>query len=482
MVLSGIAVAFIIGAAPTATMLCASFILSQVEVGHQIEACVQNFAAGLILSAVAGELFPILLEDKTIPSIIGISVGFVVAMVIIYGLEHTIERIESMPDKSLLGFLQFSSGSTEVPVTPEDRGLFTLPEGLDEEMGLYEQVQQYDDEPVAQASIALTTPAHRRHIELHLAEVADTILTMEAQSNRLSSEVLSIAQKESIAESIDEGVHGIQYKLDHVRRLLMGSEAELDAATGGDIPTLGDGPQGWVTEERKQRIRKGVSGLKLMALHMQDHLHLLGDATISKAVLKEMHLHMLQMDRQISAFHEQVEGVGSRWDKPSPLQLSAAGMQPLQPLPLSLILPVVLDCMVDGFLMGVSSSISLKAGIVLSLANCLEMAFLGMAYSARLSKCTARTAAPLLHTVALYGPPFVMLLSAGLGALIGEAVQNSPAIFIGLVSFGAVALLFLVCNELLVEAKAAQGDEERWWISAMVFLGVYVVLVLDHLL
>ena len=46
-------------------------------------------------------------------------------------------------------------------------------------------------------------------------------------------------------------------------------------------------------------------------------------------------------------------------------------------VPVSLVVPVTLDCFVDGFLIGVSVSISPSAGIVLSVANCLEMSFLG---------------------------------------------------------------------------------------------------------
>ena len=68
------------------------------------------------------------------------------------------------------------------------------------------------------------------------------------------------------------------------------------------------------------------------------------------------------------------------------------------------------------------------------------------------------------------------------GAAIGGAATGEPIIFVAFVSFGVVALLFLVCNELLIEAKNAQGDEEKWWISIMVFLGIFVVLMLNHII
>lgn len=65
---------------------------------------------------------------------------------------------------------------------------------------------------------------------------------------------------------------------------------------------------------------------------------------------------------------------------------------------------------------------------------------------------------------------------------LGATTLETPTVFVGFVSFGIVALLFLVCNELIVEAKAAQGDDEKWWIGSMVFVGIYVVLMLEFLI
>ena len=75
-----------------------------------------------------------------------------------------------------------------------------------------------------------------------------------------------------------------------------------------------------------------------------------------------------------------------------------------------------------------------------------------------------------------------MQVASTIGAAVGSAVLDIPILFIIFVSFGIIALLFLVCNELLIEAKSSQGDEEIWWITCMTFLGVYLVLLLDFLL
>ena len=104
---------------------------------------------------------------------------------------------------------------------------------------------------------------------------------------------------------------------------------------------------------------------------------------------------------------------------------------------------MTLDCFVDGFLIGVSSALSPTAGIVLGLANCLEMSFLGMAYSARITKCTGSTR--LSRMLALYIPPLIMFFSSGFGAYLGDAARSIPSVFVAFVAFGVVALLALVC-------------------------------------
>jgi zinc transporter, ZIP family len=182
------------------------------------------------------------------------------------------------------------------------------------------------------------------------------------------------------------------------------------------------------------------------------------------------------MDKQISTFHETVEHAGARWRRLLP------DIEPVEgdKLPMGLVLPVIMDGFVDGFLIGIAISISMKAGIILSAANCLEMSFLGMAYASRLSKCTGSS--KFANVIALYSPPVVMLIASGLGAAIGAAVQALPVIFIAMVSFGSVALLFLVCNELLIEAREAQGEEDKWYITIMIFLGIYLVLMLDKVI
>jgi hypothetical protein len=46
-----------------------------------------------------------------------------------------------------------------------------------------------------------------------------------------------------------------------------------------------------------------------------------------------------------------------------------------------------------------------------------------------------------------------MFLASGFGAFLANAARSIPAVYVGFVSFGVVSLLFLVCNELVIEAR-----------------------------
>jgi hypothetical protein len=99
--LEGVALAVVIGAVPTFSMSVCSLIANRVKVKPEIEAIFQNFAAGLIISAVAAELFPLLSKNPgdgtDLPrgvQIGGLTIGFAVALCLIYGLEHFISIME----------------------------------------------------------------------------------------------------------------------------------------------------------------------------------------------------------------------------------------------------------------------------------------------------------------------------------------------------------------------------------------------------
>ena len=135
---------------------------------------------------------------------------------------------------------------------------------------------------------------------------------------------------------------------------------------------------------------------------------------------------------------------------------------------------------VDGFLIGVACALSRRAGWILALANCLEMSFLGMAVSMRVRKCTGSSQQARYACIIV--PPLIMLGATILGAVVGSVSKAYPILFVTFVAFGVIALLYLVFNELLAEAREAQEGDVRWWVTAIIFVGIYVVLMMDQII
>lgn len=463
---------FLVGAIPTAAMIVCSCVFSHVKVGPLTEACFQSFAAGLILAAVAAELFPLIMEAERQDIYIGVSAGFFIALSMIHGVEWIVEYIEAL-DGSEKGS---DHGNAEAPgsISMEGKRKRTHPEGVGpqyvemsngsrsvDDLGEIQllQIPQWEDSGVDMALQAINIPAHKQHIFEHLQELMDSIRQMDDKCNQLTEENVPDKVTEEIAEFIDQKIHDLHYKVDHCRRLIEGAESEIQTGRGSIV-----------TEERKQIMQKRLSNLRSIVAHLIDHMR---EIKIDGETLKEIHEHLDQMESQINSFHESIQVVGQRWTPKRELPVTKIGDK----VPYGLVVPVIMDCFTDGFLIGVAVALSYKAGIILGAANCLEMSFLGMAYSTRLVKCTGSSA--LERTVAMYSPPLLMFLSSGFGAFLADAARSVPAVYVGFVSFGVVALLFLVCNELIIEARSNQGDDGKWWVSILIFLGIYVVLMGD---
>lgn len=78
---------------------------------------------------------------------------------------------------------------------------------------------------------------------------------------------------------------------------------------------------------------------------------------------------MHDMDRIIDKFHKQVEIVAFKWKRRKELPIPVIGSG----IPGSLIIPVIIDCIIDGFVIGLTTSISFRAGLILGLATSIEV-------------------------------------------------------------------------------------------------------------
>jgi ZIP family zinc transporter len=139
--------------------------------------------------------------------------------------------------------------------------------------------------------------------------------------------------------------------------------------------------------------------------------------------------------------------------------------------PVALVAMIGVDVFIDGVVLGIGFASGAKAGIVLTIALTLEVLFLGLSVAASLN---GRAAASRVFLITA-----AVSLLLPIGAAIGLPAQALPAPWLaGLFSFGLIALLYLVTEELLVEAH--QQSEDTPLITSMFFVGFLALVVLEE--
>lgn len=137
-----------------------------------------------------------------------------------------------------------------------------------------------------------------------------------------------------------------------------------------------------------------------------------------------------------------------------------------------LIATVGIDILIDGLVLGIGFAAGAKQGLLLTGALTLEVLFLGIAVASKL-KQTSGSAGRVVGTVA------GLALLLPVGALLGTPVGALPGPYLaGFFAFALVALLYLVTEELLVEAHAVP---EQPWTTAMFFIGFLGMLVIEEI-
>lgn len=148
---------------------------------------------------------------------------------------------------------------------------------------------------------------------------------------------------------------------------------------------------------------------------------------------------------------------------------SAAGDALAVALPVGLLTAVVIDLVIDGLLIGLGVTLGSRQGLVLTVALTIEILFLGVSVAIELLD----GGQPRLRAALISGS---LGLATAAGAIGGAAVLGgaSQTVIAGVLAFGAAALLYLVVEELLVEAHE---QAETSLLAAMFFagfLGLYV--------
>jgi ZIP family zinc transporter len=140
----------------------------------------------------------------------------------------------------------------------------------------------------------------------------------------------------------------------------------------------------------------------------------------------------------------------------------------------SLIITLGVDVMIDGLLIGMGFAVGQSQGLLLTFALALEVFFLGLTTSAAVTSTggSRRKAATIVTIFCA-----LMVAGAAIGAVI---LANASASWIDAVlAFGLAALLYLVTEELLVEAHEVP---ETPFQTSMFFLGFIVLFLIEMLL
>lgn len=165
-----------------------------------------------------------------------------------------------------------------------------------------------------------------------------------------------------------------------------------------------------------------------------------------------------------------IERVGRRAETPETTGAAAATAQSAPLINRGQLVAIGIDILIDGLLIGIALAAGTKEGFLLTAALSLELLSLGLAVAAPL----AAGGASRLRTVLL---PTTLSLLLVVGAVIGETVLRgaSEHTIAGVLSFGSAALLYLVTEELLVDAHETPDSTGA---TAMFFGGFLLFLLL----
>jgi ZIP family zinc transporter len=139
--------------------------------------------------------------------------------------------------------------------------------------------------------------------------------------------------------------------------------------------------------------------------------------------------------------------------------------------PNSLILVVSIDLLIDGLLLGVGISLGEATGILLAIALTTEILFLGLSIASSMLQSGARKG-KIITTVGVVALP--LLVGGLLGSYVFSGIHHNGMVMV--LSFAAAALLYLVTEELLVEAHEIP---ETAFSTSTFFIGFLLLYLLE---
>lgn len=142
-------------------------------------------------------------------------------------------------------------------------------------------------------------------------------------------------------------------------------------------------------------------------------------------------------------------------------------------VPIGMLAAIVIDLLLDGILIGLGVRLGAKQGMILTIALTLEILFLALSVTSELRDGGMTRGQAIATTTALGLTTAVGAI--GGAALLGGVPSTALSAILGV---GAAALLYLVVEELLVEAHEVK---ESMLLSANFFLGFILIYILASL-
>jgi ZIP family zinc transporter len=139
--------------------------------------------------------------------------------------------------------------------------------------------------------------------------------------------------------------------------------------------------------------------------------------------------------------------------------------------PWAMVALIGLDIFIDGIVIGMGFAVGARQGGILLLALAVEIAFLGLAAGEGLHGALGSR----MRALAIIGAGGALL---PLGALLGGPVHHLPSFWLATAfAFALISLLYLVTEELLVEAHHKPDSP---LITSMFFVGFLGLLALEQ--
>ncbi len=131
-----------------------------------------------------------------------------------------------------------------------------------------------------------------------------------------------------------------------------------------------------------------------------------------------------------------------------------------------------IDALIDGLVLGLGFTAGQHQGMLLAIALAIEFLFLGLSIATAFAQGTSRWV--------VVGATAGIALIVPIGALSAIPIGSLPTPYqTAAYAFGLIAFLYLVTEELLVEAHE---KPETAWGAALFFIGFLALTVLDELI